>query len=97
MSYYGLDALLVSSRARAAHAYRKRRHHLAVYDGVRDMPSERVPGRRERAQRRDTGPKGRVCVAVVRTRYVVVRDLTRTGMRGLTTTLSITVIARSHR
>ena len=37
------------------------------------MPSERVAGGRERAQRRDTGPRGRVCVVWVRTRYVVAR------------------------
>ena len=36
MSYYGLDALLVSSRARAAHAYRKRRHHLSGSYGARE-------------------------------------------------------------
>ena len=50
---------------------------------LRDMPSGCVPGRRERAQRRDTGPRGRAPIAGVHNRYVVARDRSGTGIRGL--------------
>ena len=86
MSYYGLDALLVSSRARAAHAYRKRRHHLSGSYGARECHVGVFPAAvgASNVEPSVFGPKGRASTPRVRVRYTEPRDRSWAGLRCLT-------------